>query len=157
MNRQVLAIFLLALAWFEPSGLSGATKLTIGHSTINPRISPLWIAQEKGYFQKVRHRRDSGVCPQYAFDDCRDESRYDSDRLRRRQRHPGRIGDGIGFAGSGNVYRQDDQQCRRPAGHQKPEGAAQQDSRNPRYRRHQLARRTALARAFWSGSAPGQQ
>jgi hypothetical protein len=27
-----------------------ATKLTIGHSTINPRISPLWIAQEKGYF-----------------------------------------------------------------------------------------------------------
>ena len=29
-----------------------ATKLTIGHSTINPRVSPLWIAQEKGYFQK---------------------------------------------------------------------------------------------------------
>jgi ABC-type nitrate/sulfonate/bicarbonate transport system substrate-binding protein len=30
----------------------GAAKLTIGHSTINPRISPLWIAQEKGFFQK---------------------------------------------------------------------------------------------------------
>lgn len=52
MTRQMLAIFLLALVWFEPTALPAATKLTIGHSTINPRISPLWIAQEKGYFQK---------------------------------------------------------------------------------------------------------
>jgi len=52
MTRQVIAIFLLALVWFQPTGLSGAIKLAIGHSTINPRISPLWIAQEKGYFQK---------------------------------------------------------------------------------------------------------
>lgn len=29
-----------------------ATKLAIGYSTINPRIAPLWIAQEAGYFQK---------------------------------------------------------------------------------------------------------
>lgn len=50
MTRQMLAIFLLALVWFEPTALPAATKLTIGHSTINPRISPLWIAQEKGYF-----------------------------------------------------------------------------------------------------------
>jgi ABC-type nitrate/sulfonate/bicarbonate transport system substrate-binding protein len=52
MSRQVLAIFLLALIWLQPTALPAATKLTIGHSTINPRISPLWIAQEKGYFQK---------------------------------------------------------------------------------------------------------
>lgn len=52
MTRQMLAIFLLALVWFEPTALPAATKLTIGHSTINPRISPLWIAQEKDYFQK---------------------------------------------------------------------------------------------------------
>jgi ABC-type nitrate/sulfonate/bicarbonate transport system substrate-binding protein len=30
----------------------GASNLAIGYSTINPRIAPLWIAQEKGYFQK---------------------------------------------------------------------------------------------------------
>lgn len=29
-----------------------ATKLAIGYSTINPRVAPLWIAQEAGYFQK---------------------------------------------------------------------------------------------------------
>jgi NitT/TauT family transport system substrate-binding protein len=29
-----------------------ATKLALGYSTINPRITPLWIAAEKGYFQK---------------------------------------------------------------------------------------------------------
>jgi len=29
-----------------------ATKLVIGQSTINPRSTPLWIAQEKGIFQK---------------------------------------------------------------------------------------------------------
>jgi len=29
-----------------------ATRLVIGYSTINPRIAPLWIAQEAGYFQK---------------------------------------------------------------------------------------------------------
>lgn len=52
MTRQMLAIFLLALVWSEPTALPAAIKLTIGHSTINPRISPLWIAQEKGYFQK---------------------------------------------------------------------------------------------------------
>ena len=50
MTRQMLAIFLLALVWFEPTALPAATKLTIRRSTINPRISPLWIVQEKGYF-----------------------------------------------------------------------------------------------------------
>ena len=45
-------IFALALILFQPAAALGATKLTIGHSTINPRIAPLWIAQEKGYFQK---------------------------------------------------------------------------------------------------------
>ncbi len=31
---------------------AAATRLVIGYSTINPRIAPLWIAQEAGYFQK---------------------------------------------------------------------------------------------------------
>lgn len=52
MNRYIFAILVLALVSFKPTALLSATKLTIGHSTINPRIAPLWIAQEKGYFQK---------------------------------------------------------------------------------------------------------
>ena len=52
MNPFYFVIFALALISFIPTAAPGATKLTIGHSTINPRISPLWIAQEKGYFQK---------------------------------------------------------------------------------------------------------
>jgi ABC-type nitrate/sulfonate/bicarbonate transport system substrate-binding protein len=52
MNPYWFAFLTLALAWFQVTASFGATKLTIGHSTINPRVSPLWIAQEKGYFQK---------------------------------------------------------------------------------------------------------
>ena len=52
MNPYTFVILALALVSFEPATSLSATKLTIGHSTINPRIAPLWIAQEKGYFQK---------------------------------------------------------------------------------------------------------
>ena len=52
MQRLMLVLFALALLSVESRPALSATKLTIGHSTINPRISPLWIAQEKGYFQK---------------------------------------------------------------------------------------------------------
>jgi ABC-type nitrate/sulfonate/bicarbonate transport system substrate-binding protein len=47
-----VVIVVLVLASFTPTTARSATKLTIGHSTINPRIAPLWIAQEKGFFQK---------------------------------------------------------------------------------------------------------
>jgi ABC-type nitrate/sulfonate/bicarbonate transport system substrate-binding protein len=49
-SRRVLILALL-LGLF-PSVVFAATKLTIGHSTINPRIAPLWVAQEKDFFQK---------------------------------------------------------------------------------------------------------
>ena len=52
MNFSKFAIVTLTLLSFVPTAARGATKLTIGHSTINPRIAPLWIAQEKGFFQK---------------------------------------------------------------------------------------------------------
>lgn len=52
MNPYRFVILALALVWFQPAAALSATKLTIGHSTINPRIAPLWVAQEKGYFQK---------------------------------------------------------------------------------------------------------
>ena len=52
MNAFNFVILTFALASFTPTTELCATKLTIGHSTINPRVAPLWIAQEKGFFQK---------------------------------------------------------------------------------------------------------
>ena len=52
MRLVKLLTLTVAVASFAPTAARGATKLTIGHSTINPRIAPLWIAQEKGFFQK---------------------------------------------------------------------------------------------------------
>ena len=52
------AIFLFALILSTVSlDIGGAraatvTKLAVGYSTINPRLAPLWIAQESGYFAK---------------------------------------------------------------------------------------------------------
>jgi ABC-type nitrate/sulfonate/bicarbonate transport system substrate-binding protein len=43
-----LFLFLLCPTKTTPA----ASNLAIGYSTINPRIAPLWIAQEKGYLQK---------------------------------------------------------------------------------------------------------
>ena len=45
----ISSVSILLLARAESAG---ATRLVIGYSTINPRIAPLWIAQEAGYFQK---------------------------------------------------------------------------------------------------------
>lgn len=50
-----LKLFLILSQLFLGSVTStteAATKLAIGYSTINPRIAPLWIGQEAGYFQK---------------------------------------------------------------------------------------------------------
>jgi NitT/TauT family transport system substrate-binding protein len=43
------SIAILSLSCAESAAV---TRLVIGYSTINPRIAPLWIAQEGGYFQK---------------------------------------------------------------------------------------------------------
>jgi NitT/TauT family transport system substrate-binding protein len=51
MNR-IAALVALALLSCVPPRASAAAKLTIAHPTINPRIAPLWIADEKGYFRK---------------------------------------------------------------------------------------------------------
>ena len=52
MRLVKLLTLTLAITSLAPTAVRSATKLTIGHSTINPRIAPLWIAQEKGFFQK---------------------------------------------------------------------------------------------------------
>jgi NitT/TauT family transport system substrate-binding protein len=51
MTRRLILNF-VSLLLCSPSLALPATRLTIGHSTINPRIAPLWVAQERGFFQK---------------------------------------------------------------------------------------------------------
>jgi len=43
---------LVLWSYFHATATAAPTKLAIGYSTINPRIAPLWIGQEAGYFQK---------------------------------------------------------------------------------------------------------
>ena len=45
-------ILSLSIAWLDHRAVEAATKVVVGNSTINPRIAPLWIAQELGYFQR---------------------------------------------------------------------------------------------------------
>src|SRR6185295_7221668 len=52
MHMFYRVLLALALVSSVSTTALSATKLTIGHSTINPRVAPLWIAQEKGFFQK---------------------------------------------------------------------------------------------------------
>jgi NitT/TauT family transport system substrate-binding protein len=52
MNPRLSSLLVLWLLALPPPMGFPAAKLTIGHSTINPRIAPLWVAQEKGFFQK---------------------------------------------------------------------------------------------------------
>ena len=52
MKLRIVLTLVLFLAGTSSSLVFCATKLTIGHSTINPRIAPLWVGQEKGFFQK---------------------------------------------------------------------------------------------------------
>jgi ABC-type nitrate/sulfonate/bicarbonate transport system substrate-binding protein len=49
--RPALTLFVWMFFFFSAQPASGA-RVVIGYSTINPRIAPLWIAQEVGYFQK---------------------------------------------------------------------------------------------------------
>jgi ABC-type nitrate/sulfonate/bicarbonate transport system substrate-binding protein len=52
MKFRFILMILAVLFWSYGGVGHAAAKLTIGYSTINPRIAPLWIAQEKGYFQR---------------------------------------------------------------------------------------------------------
>ncbi len=46
MKLKLLLILAQLILWSYSS--EAAIKLAIGYSTINPRIAPLWIAQEEG-------------------------------------------------------------------------------------------------------------
>jgi NitT/TauT family transport system substrate-binding protein len=47
-----VALIVIAICGLHLSVSSAATRVAVGYSTINPRIMPLWIAQEKGFFQR---------------------------------------------------------------------------------------------------------
>ena len=52
MKLKSFLILAPLVLWSQASISAAATPLAVGYSTINPRIAPLWIAQEAGMFQK---------------------------------------------------------------------------------------------------------
>ena len=50
----ICAVTLSALLFLSTSleAASSPTKIIIGHAAVNPRVVPLWIAQEQGFFAK---------------------------------------------------------------------------------------------------------
>src|SRR5262245_12347531 len=54
MKARILFALILSTLFLDICAVRAATvaKFAIGHSTINPRLAPLWIAQESGYFSK---------------------------------------------------------------------------------------------------------
>jgi NitT/TauT family transport system substrate-binding protein len=50
-RRLALILFGAALLLYSP-GAKAATHVAIGYPTLNPRIAPLWIADEMGFFRK---------------------------------------------------------------------------------------------------------
>jgi ABC-type nitrate/sulfonate/bicarbonate transport system substrate-binding protein len=52
MIKILCALLLLVSSWATPFSLSAAPDVVIGYANISARVSPLWIAQEKGFFAK---------------------------------------------------------------------------------------------------------
>src|SRR5690242_17366747 len=49
---SIAALLALAILFLAAAAAPAATKLTIAHPTVNPRIGPLWIADSNGLFKK---------------------------------------------------------------------------------------------------------
>lgn len=47
-----LALLFLSIAFCQPTHASAAEKFTVVHSALNMFTAPLWVAKDKGYFQK---------------------------------------------------------------------------------------------------------
>ena len=47
-----LFIFALSAYFLLPTIIFAQTKVIVGLSTLNSRVSPLWVAQERGFFAK---------------------------------------------------------------------------------------------------------
>ena len=52
MGKIPFLLTLLIFSWLTPIPVSAAPEVVIGYANISARVSPLWIAQEKGFFTK---------------------------------------------------------------------------------------------------------
>ena len=52
MTKIFSALALLVFAWTTPPPLLAAPEVVIGYANISAHVSPLWIAQDKGFFAK---------------------------------------------------------------------------------------------------------
>jgi ABC-type nitrate/sulfonate/bicarbonate transport system substrate-binding protein len=52
MNKILRTLALLIVSWTVPFSVSAAPDVVVGYANISARVSPLWIAQEKGFFAK---------------------------------------------------------------------------------------------------------
>ena len=50
--RKLLIAAVFFLVWFKAGAAQPQTKIYVGLSTLNSRVTPLWIAQERGFFGK---------------------------------------------------------------------------------------------------------
>lgn len=50
--RKLLIAAVFFLVWFKSGAAQPQTKIYVGLSTLNSRVTPLWIAQERGFFGK---------------------------------------------------------------------------------------------------------
>jgi NitT/TauT family transport system substrate-binding protein len=50
LRKLFAAVFLIV--WFEAGTAQAQRKIYVGLSTLNSRVTPLWIAQERGFFAK---------------------------------------------------------------------------------------------------------
>jgi ABC-type nitrate/sulfonate/bicarbonate transport system substrate-binding protein len=63
MTKILCALVLLVISWATPFSLSAAPDVVIGYANISARVSPLWIAQEKGFFAKLASTCSRYICP----------------------------------------------------------------------------------------------
>jgi len=47
-----VTLFLFVILFGSLKATASSTKIIIGHAAVNPRVVPLWIAQEQGFFAK---------------------------------------------------------------------------------------------------------
>ena len=52
MTKILCGLALLIFSWTRPFPVLAAPEVVIGYANISARVSPLWIAQEKGFFAK---------------------------------------------------------------------------------------------------------
>ena len=52
MTTVLYALTLLVFSWIKPIPVLAAPEVIIGYANISARVSPLWIAQERGFFAK---------------------------------------------------------------------------------------------------------